>query len=97
MQRRFFLLLKFSRFSVQLLSLLKNGKGGVVTQPFAEYDAESINEQLVVLSEGFSEKLLSTSLRDVYNRIAAECCNNDAEKMVKLLLTSRAKASNRVI
>jgi hypothetical protein len=65
---------------------------GNLTRPFSEYDTKAINAALRDLSQGFSERLTSTSLRDVYNRLVAEVCDNDATKMVQYTPHRSAKS-----
>ena len=58
------------------------GKDGT-DRPFIKYCAGTINKELYMLCEEYDEQLTSTSLRDIYNRLIAEICDNDAEAMLR--------------
>jgi hypothetical protein len=66
-------------------------KGG---EAFAlpKYDSAEVNVHLARLSKDFTEKLTSTSLRDIYNRLVAGHCDNDTSAMVKFTPHKSAKS-----
>ena len=52
----------------------------------------SINDELAELSKDFSEKLTSTSLRDVYHEIIDDFCDHDPKKMQAYTVHKSAKS-----
>lgn len=58
------------------------GRDGLLF-PFADYTSDLVNMHLKELSKGFSEKLLSTSLRNIYHEVLGVTCENDAAKMAR--------------
>ena len=70
---------------------LWSGQDGMA-RPFATFTSAEVNDELEILSEGFDLKLTSTSLRDVYNRLVADFCDNDAEKMKQYTPHKSAKS-----
>jgi hypothetical protein len=61
-------------------------------RPFEGYCSADVNVELKALSAGFTEAITSTSLRDVYNRLIAEVCDNDQGRMVRYTPHKSAKS-----
>ena len=67
-------------------------KQDMTVRPLANYCSGDVNVELATLSADYTEKLTSTSLRDVYNRLIASICDNNASEMLKFTPHRSAKS-----